>query len=394
MRVCIDPGHGGTDSGAVGNGYYEKDLNLGVSIRLRDFLVNNGVDAVLTRDRDITLDPNPRMQIVKKFNPEVCLSIHFNASNGKGRGVETIFQVNNTNSDKLAKLVLDQISSLGIIKRSAYFKESHQHPGEDYYFMLRLTKPITSIIAECMFIDNIDDMKFMNNSNAMQNIAESIGKGVLVYFNLTASVDKNPIMGASTAKVGQMEEYLHNINLNAPYYAQIYLEEGAAEGVRGDLAFAQSLLETNYFKFGGNVLATQNNFAGLGAGGTSAGASFTTIKEGIRAQIQHLKAYASTQSIKNVVIDNRFSYVQRGSAPNIEDLNGKWAVPGTWYGQNIMRILNKILEIKGDTPHWSKPYFENLQQLGIIEDPHDPEGKPTWGELAAVVSKTVDYLKK
>lgn len=394
MRVCIDPGHGGTDSGAIGNGYYEKDLNLSVSINLRDYLASNGVDAVLTREKDITLDPNQRIQAVEDSNPEVCLSIHFNASNGKGSGVETIYQINNPDSEKLAKLVLDQISSLGIIKRSAYSKESGQHSGQDYYFMLRKTRPINSIIVECMFIDNPDDMKYMNSLNAIQNIAEAIGKSILNYFEITVSSGKTQIMGAAVAVTGQMEEYLHSVNPNAPYYAQIYLEEGAEEGVRGDIAFAQSLLETNYFKFGGNVLTSQNNFAGLGASGTSNGISFSSPKDGIRAQIQHLKAYASTLPINNPVIDIRLNYVKRGSATNIEDLNGKWAVPGTWYGQKIIYILNKILEAKVDVPHWSKPYFDNLKQLGIIEDQHDPESTPTWGELAAIVSKTVDYLSK
>lgn len=406
MRVCIDPGHGGTDSGAVGNGYYEKNLNLDVSLSLRDYLVSNGFTAVLTRDKDITLEPDPRVQAVKDSNPDICISVHFNASNGNGRGVETIYQLNNSASEKLANSVLDQISSLGIIKRSAYSKESQQHPGQDYYFMLRLTRPFTSIIAECMFIDNADDMQYMKSPYAVQNLAEAIGKGILNYFGMVPYSNKTKIMGVALATAAQMEEYLHSVNSNAPYYAQIYIGEGAAEGVRGDLAFAQSLLETNYLRFGGLVLASQNNFAGLGASGSSTGASFVTPRDGIRAQIQHLKAYASTLPINNPIIDSRFSFVKRGSAQYIEDLNGKWAVPGIWYGQKIVYILNKILEAKGDTPtggttpdsgntpHWSKPYFDNLYKLGILEDPHDPQSTPTWGELAAVVSKAVDYLSK
>lgn len=231
MKVCIDPGHGGTDPGASGNGFLEKDVNLEISLKLKDYLISKGIAVVLTRDSDITLQETLRVEKVKKANADICLSIHLNAATGKGKGVETIFQMNSQSSQKLAMLALDEISSLGIRRRRAYFKESKVNQGQDYYFMLRQTKPVTSVIVECLFIDNLEDIKFIQDADGIQKIASAIGDGILKYF-----------------------------------------------------------------------------------------------------------------------------------------------------GQEV--------------DDWAKPYFDNLQELGILQSHHNTNDIPTWGELAAVISKTIDYLKK
>ncbi len=158
---------------------------------------------------------------------------------------------------------------------------------------------------------------------------------------------KTEIMGRSRLTAPQMEQFLHNVNPEAPSLAGIFLSEGAKEGVRGDIAFMQSLKETGYFRFGGDVLPEQNNFAGIGATNVTEkgkGAWFSSAREGIRAQIQHLKAYASTEKLKLSLIDPRFHLVKRGSAPCVEDLNGKWAVPGNSYGQDIMKMYQTIVK--------------------------------------------------
>ena len=115
---------------------------------------------------------------------------------------------------------------------------------------------------------------------------------------------KTNIMGQAQATAAQMQAYIREIN---PEVAQsvinmipLYLSEGAAEGVRGDVAFAQSCLETGNFTFSGSAVnLKQNNFCGLGVtqrGKT--GLSFESAQLGIRAQIQHLKAYAATDALK------------------------------------------------------------------------------------------------
>ncbi len=140
----------------------------------------------------------------------------------------------------------------------------------------------------------------------------------------------------------------------------LYLSEGKAEGVRGDIAFAQSCLETGNFTFSGSaVTLSQNNFCGMGVTSNGMkGNSFETPQIGIRAQVQHLKAYASTDALKNACIDPRFKYVTRGCAEYVEWLGQKenpagkgWAA-GAGYGEKILSILKGILGTAGGT---SKP---------------------------------------
>ena len=169
------------------------------------------------------------------------------------------------------------------------------------------------------------------------------------------SVDSESIaiMGSSEVSPERMASYFKSIGKLYP--SDIYSEKGAAtieefckivdeeasvEGVRSDIVFAQAMHETGWLSFTGSVRVEQCNFAGLGAVDSSTGgATFDDVRTGIRAQVQHLKAYASKDSLVNECVDPRFSYVKRGCAPYLTDLNGKWAVPGTDYGQRIEKIL-------------------------------------------------------
>ena len=129
-------------------------------------------------------------------------------------------------------------------------------------------------------------------------------------------------------------------------FVQIYFEEAAAEGIRADVAFCQSMHETGWLKFGGQVKAEQCNFAGLGATNDgAAGMYFDDVRQGIRAQIQHLKAYANTLPLVNDCVDQRFGYVNRGCAPKVTDLNGRWAVPGNGYGEKILSLVDRALSM-------------------------------------------------
>lgn len=105
-------------------------------------------------------------------------------------------------------------------------------------------------------------------------------------------------------------------------FCQIVYEEAKAEGVKAEVVFAQAMKETGYLQFGGDVKIQQFNFAGLGATGNGVpGEQFADVRTGIRAQVQHLKAYASVEPLKNAVVDGRFQYVSpRGSAPCVEAL--------------------------------------------------------------------------
>ena len=163
-----------------------------------------------------------------------------------------------------------------------------------------------------------------------------------------------PIMGKSAASVSSMVSLYNSTGHIYPTiyaskgattindFCQIVLEEANAEGVKAEILFAQAMYETGWLQFGGSVKAEQCNFGGIGAvNATAGGASFGDVRSGLRAQVQHLKAYASKEPLNNPCVDPRFEKVKRGVAPCVEDLNGRWAVPGDGYGQRISSLATQ-----------------------------------------------------
>ena len=131
---------------------------------------------------------------------------------------------------------------------------------------------------------------------------------------------------------------------NIKDFCKILYEEAQSEGVSPEVLYGQVMKETGYLKFGNLVQPNQCNFGGLGATGPgNPGYTFGSVREGLRAQVQHLKAYGSTESLVNPCIDARFKYVSRGCAPRTVDLNGKWAVPGVGYGESIDAIAKEVI---------------------------------------------------
>lgn len=135
--------------------------------------------------------------------------------------------------------------------------------------------------------------------------------------------------------------------------AEIFYEEANDEGIRAEVAWCQAMIETGYLKFNGDVKVEQYNFAGLGAtGGGAQGASFSNVREGVRAQIQHLKAYAdetaTEKNLKHNLVDPRFQYVSKGAAKFVEILGAKENPNGTgWataenYGYKILNLIDKM----------------------------------------------------
>lgn len=158
-----------------------------------------------------------------------------------------------------------------------------------------------------------------------------------------------PILGASVATEEQMLAFARAVNPDFPAdLPKLYIEIGNKYGIRGDIAFCQMIKETGYHRFGGIVDANQYNYAGIGAVGnskTDKGNFFLSPEQGVRAHIQHLYAYASKGDLPEdePLVDPRFKYVARGIAPNWQNLNGKWAVPGKGYGEEILKIYSKVL---------------------------------------------------
>jgi len=131
---------------------------------------------------------------------------------------------------------------------------------------------------------------------------------------------------------------------NVRMLAQYYIEEAAYEGVNHDIAFAQMCLETGFLKYGGLIKPEWNNFCGLGSiGPEQPGLTFPNIRTGVRAHIQHLKAYATDEPLKKDLVDPRYRYVRLGSSPTIAGLSGTWAADKS-YSDKIDVILQRLYE--------------------------------------------------
>jgi Mannosyl-glycoprotein endo-beta-N-acetylglucosaminidase. len=169
-----------------------------------------------------------------------------------------------------------------------------------------------------------------------------------------APAGQTPILGAAEIDKAQMVKFIRRNNpvpklsCALEELVELYWEEAGNEGIRPDFALAQAILETGFFRFGGDVLPTQNNFAGLGTtGGGLRGAWFDSPRLGVRAHIQHLLAYTTTREPLNPIIDPRYSLVralpQYSARCNTwESLGGKWAIPGIGYGERIVKIISYI----------------------------------------------------
>ena len=213
---------------------------------------------------------------------------------------------------------------------------------------------------------------YFNSEGAMATGTVTIG-GTKYEFNSSGALKEETkneglyqITGTSSVTVSQMVKY-YNTYSSIAYpsaaltkggaadietFCKIIKEEADAENMKADVVFIQAMLETGYLKFGGDVKISQFNFAGLGATGNGvAGNSFKDVRTGIRAQVQHLKAYANKEALKNTCVDVRFSYVTRGSAPYVEWLGiqenpngGGWAASKN-YGNDLLGLINKLKAI-------------------------------------------------
>lgn len=180
--VVIDPGHGGLDSGAIGNDILEKDYNLQISRYMYDRFKELGVPVYLTRDSDITLNPSDRTKKVLSFfgnNPNVVvISNHLNA--GGGEGVEVIYALRN--NSQLANSILNNIGNTGQNIRRVYQRRLPSNSTNDYYYIHRDTGRTEPVIVEYGFIDNASDVTFLKDN--YKELAEAVIKSVLEYKNI------------------------------------------------------------------------------------------------------------------------------------------------------------------------------------------------------------------
>ena len=194
--------------------------------------------------------------------------------------------------------------------------------------------------------DKINGSAGTNNSNTNSNVVEGT---YLIEGDTEVTVDQMVAYFEASKKAYPEDVMRKGGAATIRDFCQIYYEEAVAEGIKAEVAFVQAMKETGWLQFTGVVKAEQYNFAGMGATGNGvSGESFKDVREGVRAQIQHLKAYGSTKSLNQTCVDNRFKYVERGSAiyvewlsiPNNPKKKGWAAAKG--YGVDIVKMIQKL----------------------------------------------------
>lgn len=212
-----------------------------------------------------------------------------------------------------------------------------------------------AMVTGWQLIDNV--WYYFENSGELNNQPSSkppVNDAIKVYYE---------IAGDSSVTVEQMVSYYKKSGKPYPAealkaggaatieeFCQIYYEECEIEGIKAEVAFVQSMIETGFLQFGGSVKIEQFNFAGLGATGNGvSGNSFENVRIGIRAHVQHLKCYANDEPLKNECVDPRWGEWLRGKAPYVEWLSIPNNPNGTgWAGDAdyAAKILKGIQDMK------------------------------------------------
>lgn len=181
-KVVIDAGHGGADPGAVSGNLKEKDLNLEAAQYMYKRLQELGIPSTIVRNTDETLERKERInRIMNAYgnSPDVIMiSNHINA--GGGEGAEIVYALRN--NPTLAEMALDNIGAAGQIERKVYQRRLPENPNKDYYFIIRDTGNLESLLVEYGFIDNANDASKLQNN--LTDYVEGVVKAIADYANI------------------------------------------------------------------------------------------------------------------------------------------------------------------------------------------------------------------
>jgi N-acetylmuramoyl-L-alanine amidase len=232
MIVCIDPGHGGTDPGAVANGLREKDLTLDISLKLNSLLKSYEVNTILTRTGDADVGLLQRANMANSANVDFFISIHVNA--GGGSGVESYRHP--AASDKTASIQAIIHRTIANLYESNNFIDRGEKTKN--LAVLRETK-MPAILVENLFIDSVKDANFLREENNRQAIAQSICNGIVQALGLKKQkTENNPLDTV-------IDAFVKAGIITSPEY----WKQNAVEGKQCDGGYVAVLLQRIYEKY-------------------------------------------------------------------------------------------------------------------------------------------------
>lgn len=250
-RVYVGIGHGGYDSGAVGNGFKEKDLTLSIGKYCNERLKQYGIETKISRTTDCDSSINSKVAASNAFNADVCMDIHINA--GGGDGSEVYYSHVSALGKKLAQSIVD--ATLAIRQNTRGIKTRVDDDGTDYYGMIRMTDA-PAVLVECAFIDNATDIQIINTEAKRKAFGYAIADGVAKYLGV-----KLPTVKPATTVTKPTSTTL---KVDAPS-----LNDYLKEGDRGIAVYAYKQLLT-MLKAKGKIAQGVDNNDIFGAGTTAA----------------------------------------------------------------------------------------------------------------------------
>lgn len=219
-RVYVGIGHGGYDSGAVGNGFKEKDLTLSIGKYCNERLKQYGIETKISRTTDCDSSIKSKVAASNAFKADVCMDIHINA--GGGDGSEVYYSHVSSNGKKLAQSIVD--ATLDIRQNTRGIKVRLDKDGTDYYGMIRETDA-PAVLVECAFIDNETDIQIINTEAKRKVFGYAIADGVAKYLGVkTPSTSKpttpsKPTTAAVKIEAPNLSDYLKEGDRNLAVYA-------------------------------------------------------------------------------------------------------------------------------------------------------------------------------
>ena len=216
--ICINPGHGGSDSGTKINEVMEKDLNLQISLYQAKRFTELGWQVILTRDKD---EDSPLNEVARKVinsGAPLCLSNHINAAESpNASGFEAIHSI--YSNGKLANLIFNNIVLTGLIKgRRVFNRESTTEPGKDYYFMHRQTGKVETLIVEYGFLTNDQDRKILTDPVNHSILSEAVIKAVCEYASQSYTPPTTAVVDPEAWKKADIDELARASFINNPDY--------------------------------------------------------------------------------------------------------------------------------------------------------------------------------
>lgn len=266
-------------------------------------------------------------------------------------GTEIQISQDGYSSNKISES--EENSSKKINKADAKLSEQNQEMEKD-------TLAQTQNEADSSGSTDLTERKSWDKLADQTNSADSSA----VTAEMFSPAGKYQIVGKSNVTVEQLIDYFNDSGENYPTeelskggadsietFCQMYYDEATAEDIRPEVAFAQAMKETGFLQYGGDASIKQFNFAGIGTTGNGVpGNSYPNVQTGIRAQIQHLKAYATEEPLNQECVDERYEYVKKASAPYVQWLGQQenpegvgWAT-GKNYGYDIAKMIQKLIE--------------------------------------------------